>query len=163
MGEIGTFFSGFNDTISRLIDIAVIHDSTTNAFDGSSKNVSRDRKKPYNENMALRKKLEWLNESCCKIDTSRITTVKTHVITNEEREEISQNKTGNNYDAFYRKFPHAIGTMSISRPVYYEDSQEGLIYIAIRREVMNGSGDLVWIKKKEDKWVIEQIENLWKE
>ena len=109
--------------------------------------------------------IEWIKgkKSAYKIDTSKITTVKTHVITNEDIKEISKYRTGNNYDAFYGKFPHAIGTMSISRPVYYEDSQGGLIYIAIRREVMYGSGDLIWIKKKGDKWEIEQIQNLWKE
>lgn len=151
-------FNEFTQNNTNVIDMVVMDDSTTNIFDGSSRSISRIRKKPIDEIMALREKLDLLNEKCCKIDSSKITSVKVHGLNEFEYNKIFRNT---NFQFFYDNFPKAFEVFQISRPVYSNDGKEGLIYISVARDGKWGRGDLVRIMKKGDKWVISRIDEHW--
>ena len=73
------------------VNMIVLHDSTLNNFDGLSKNISRNRTEPFNNSRGLWEKIESLNDIRVGIDTSKITTLKTHILLKSESNEIFKN------------------------------------------------------------------------
>lgn len=153
-----TLFNKITKSTDSL-NMIVIDDSTTNGTYGTFRINNLVRIKSIDSASDLKEKLSLVNAKCCKIDGSKITSVKTHVVTPEEFRRIFKE---NDYDYFYKTFPDAFGMFTISRPVYSKDFSQGLIYIGLYRNSGWGRGDFIYIKQTEDKWVIDKIEQIWK-
>ena len=141
----------------------VLHDSTLNNFDGLSKNISRNRTEPFNNSRGLWEKIESLNDIRVGIDTSKITTLKTHILLKSESNEIFKNNVEGEWNSFYKYFPNAFGLFGFSRLIYGSAGAKGLIYVEMRRAPLWGRGVMIQTEKVGDKWIIIQIDEKWAE
>lgn len=62
---------------------------------------------------------------------------------------------------FYKKFPSAIGFAGFSNITYSDDKTKAVVYFQISRNGLNASGELFFLKKVSENWIIVQIHPIW--
>ncbi|RPI17125.1 MAG: hypothetical protein EHM58_10445 [Ignavibacteriae bacterium] len=96
-----------------------------------------------------------------KIDNSRIFTVPTRSISNNEFKELYDDISLLDYDKLYKKYPYSVGILRITRPAYDNKRVRAIIYIEFYKNKKSSRGAILWLKKDRDRWIVYDQGSYW--
>ena len=84
-----------------------------------------------------------------------------HIFTPQEREEIFSSPESDGWKAFRDRFPGAKDRLLLSRVGFSKDGAQALVYAAQLWATIDGVGNVIWLSKKDGKWVVEDMFECW--
>jgi hypothetical protein len=70
-------------------------------------------------------------------------------------------KADDGWEQFHRRFAHATGVITVSRPGFSTDRKEAVIYVGGVAGPRSGFGALLWMKRHGRAWFVEKEETVW--
>jgi len=70
-------------------------------------------------------------------------------------------KDNDGWQRFYEKYPDSRGIIALSRPGLNTAMDIALVYVGSQSGWLSGYGRLVVLKKIDDQWVVQKLEELW--
>lgn len=161
----------------KRIKRLVIMDSTVSAFeDFDPANISfYINWREHDLREIIRKDSSWWNELIVKskdkikyertILENKFSTIKGKIIIVKEieiKQLFDKNKDVDiGWAKFHAKYPKSSGRMHLSRVVFSGDNRKAMVYIDSSSWGLVGSGDILFLEKKDDIWEIVYIMNVW--
>ena len=143
------------------IKMLLINDSTIRFEDSIPHFVHKKHNEIDSLDTKLTESIIDVNNKRYKIDNSRITTIKTQLITDSEITNLLDSSFYYGYERIYEKFPAAYGIIELSKPAYNASKEKTIIYIGFKKEMQSGQGVYMWLKKVNNKWITYDLAFLW--
>ena len=152
----------FIDTVLNQHFRALLqHDYMLIIIENLCRVTEQEAKERCNENWGNDKIDEALRDYCRKnaknekIYSLGKLSVKHKVITEQEWDVIFSGK--DNWKVFYKRYPKALGLVSISRPGFCIDGTFAVIYVGTGMGNTCGRGELLIYQKKDGKWIFVDL------
>jgi len=152
-----------NKTLKKeTIKMLLIKDSTHLQLDSLSQYVYNSHYERDTSDNILIKKIFEVNNKKFKINNLKITSVKTQLISDNEIIAFFDSNAYYGYVKLYEKYPTAYGIVGISRPAINDSMDKAIISISLSRGPDSARGDLLLLRKIDDKWIVYEIIYLWR-
>jgi len=146
---------------SEIIKILLIMDSTYLHLDTISQYVINSHSEIDTSDNTLINKIIEVNNRRFKIDNSKITSFKTQLISFNEITAFFDSTAYYGYVKLYEKYPTAYGIVDISKPAFNDNMDKAIIYLSLSKGPDSAKGDLLWLRKINDKWIVYDLVFLW--
>jgi hypothetical protein len=83
------------------------------------------------------------------------------LINDEEKNGIFGSDAYDGWDEFYRRYPDASGSTTVSKVGFNRNLSEALVYVGSQSAPLAGTGNLIRLEKKDGVWKVMDMVMLW--